>query len=356
MFFTAPEFVSIGIAFLSIVGWVFAFGTDVSTRLPHERPRYRRLSVWIDCVALGAFITGLAAAIIGMYVKPTSSYLLHGLLAMSLAGAWGSYAHRPQVLGRIIYRTGDGVKCQRCGYPIGGVLGDQCPECGESYSPYRKSGPSLEFWRVCFGLVGWSLVVAAVVLLYLCIIWELPQPSAVQKTPSGGLELGAAGGPVFVLVGVVATSAVGWMISFGTDVRNLLPGEVPRYRQVKAWIDCVAWGGLITGVAAWLIALFSDWGQAYSTSGSVAVMLAAAWVVFAHGPAVRALVVYEERCGRCGYSTVGLRGDICPECGSTLPADRYRRRLRRSLSTTVIVAVAVVAATGVLVLVALMLF
>ena len=175
MLASAPVFVSVGIATLSVIGWGLAFGTDVSTRLPHETPRYRRVSVWIDCVAWSAVVIGLVAVAIGLFVDPESSYFLHGALVGLLAGAWAALAHRPQLSPRRVFSFVDSSKCRACGYPTVGVRGGRCPECGRPYSSgslYRDVSP--RNLQTGITLVGIALCVLAAVVLVLCAVWKPP--------------------------------------------------------------------------------------------------------------------------------------------------------------------------------------
>lgn len=167
----APAFILTTAALAFVLAIIVAFGTDVSSRYPGELPRYRRIRVYIDCLAASAFVSGVLAFGFAIY-KPQSAYLLYACLMGLLGGAWASFAHAPAKVERVVFD--DTSRCQKCGYPSRGVRSDRCPECGELYPlmPYRYVPSRL--LRVCVILGGLAMLAIAGVVLYFCITWKPP--------------------------------------------------------------------------------------------------------------------------------------------------------------------------------------
>ncbi len=168
----APTFVLTTSAFAFVLAIIVAFGTDVSSRYPGELPRYRRIRVYVDCLAASAFISGVLAIGFAIY-KPESAYLLYASLMGLLGGAWAAFAHAPAKLERIVFD--DSAKCLKCGYPLDGVRSDRCPECGKLHQPIPYRYVPSRLLRVGVILGGLAMLMIAGVVLYFCITWKPPR-------------------------------------------------------------------------------------------------------------------------------------------------------------------------------------
>lgn len=167
---SAPTFAATSFLTASLIAFCFAFGTDVQSRMPTEPARIRRPRVWVDCMAWSAFLCGLIAVCIGLFVAPETSYLLHGALLGLLGGAWAAMTHAPPASHRVVLRGSTGL-CRGCGYPTEGVRIGLCPECGLQYGPVSRSVSSTNL-RVATIASGVVMLVLAAVVLYFCAVWK----------------------------------------------------------------------------------------------------------------------------------------------------------------------------------------
>lgn len=187
------------------------------------------------------------------------------------------------------------------------------------------------------------------------LLWSIPALSILIVWQYGILAAGATSFPVsytpLELPGVIwdAGRRAWWPGEYGLYARWWMREEqIAPFIAVVAWCLClVPWKkrrARIAFIAAaavlpgWLIAsfphmlvlwpailplgLFSSWAGEEYQDGIIMYPAMAAWWWFTAPLFILAVCRKDKpraECSSCGYSTVGLRSGVCPECGAEIP-------------------------------------